>query len=272
MTYRRVSSNPIAAFCFSLIFMALSAAAMPAFAQGLTGLSVSVGADYTVGDYGSAADTKILTIPLKGRYEIGPWALALTIPYIRVDGPGDVVGGGDGAIVTKKGKRQGITTSTVHSGLGDIVAGVSYALLSGPAIPTVDLTGKVKFPTADESKNLGTGEFDYTVLVDAMERFGPIVPYGSIGYRFVGDPAGVDLNNQVLLSLGASVDLSRELTAGLAFDYRTSTTDEAEDPAELSPYLTWKLAPAVKLNVYSVFGLSDGSPNYGGGLQLVLAP
>jgi hypothetical protein len=93
-----------------------------------------------------------------------------------------------------------------------------------------------------------------------------------LGYRFLGDPDGVDLKNQILLGVGAGVDLSRSLTMGLALDYRSSSTGDADDPLEASPYFTWKLAPAFKINVYGLLGLSDGSPDYGGGLKLILAP
>jgi hypothetical protein len=267
MMHRRACSLGIER-AFPILFWAALATA-PAAAQGLTGLSISAGIDYTTGDYGSAADTEIVSFPVTGKLELGPWAVALTIPYIRIDGPGDVVGGG---VVTKKGKERGTTTSTETSGLGDIVGAVTFTLPTPPATPTIDLTGKIKIPTASESKNLGTGEFDYTAQVDVLQRIGPVTPYGTLGYRILGEPDGVDLNNQVLIGVGASVDLSRSFTAGLSLDYRTSSTDQADDPAEATPYVTWSLAPAFKLNVYGLVGLSDGSPDYGGGLKLILAP
>lgn len=271
MSHRSVISSRLAASRGFFIAIALSVAAPGALAAGITGFSLSVGADYTVGDYGSAADTKILSIPVTGKFELGSWIFGLTVPYIRIDGPGDVVGG-DGIIVTKRGKNRGNTTSTVQEGLGDVIVRASYTLLNAPAMPLVDLTGKVKVPTADENKNLGTGEYDYTVLLEAAQKFGSISPYGSIGYRYVGEPDGVHLNNQVLLNVGASVKMTQDVSAGLSFDYRSSTSDETDDPAELTPYVSWKFAPTLKLHLYSVVGLSDGSPDYGGGLQLVLAP
>jgi hypothetical protein len=256
----------------TLVAIAVSAAPATGAADG-SGFSFSGGIDYTTGAYGSTTDTEILSVPFSMKYETERWTFAVTAPYISINGPGDVVGGTDSPIVTKKGKSKGVTTQTEESGLGDIVGAVSYSVVvPNDTLPGVDLTGKIKFPTADESKNLGTGEFDYTLLVDVYQRFGRLTPYAGVGYRVLGEPDGVELNNQFLLGVGASYDLSESLVGGLALDDRTSSSDQSDDPLELTPYLTWKATRSLKFNVYGVLGLSDGSPDYGGGVRLVAAP
>src|SRR4051812_435575 len=77
----------------------LAAAIQPALgAEGLT--TLSVGADYTTGKYGASDSTDILYIPFTGKYEVGPWTAKLVVPWIRITGPGNVVGApGDTVVV-----------------------------------------------------------------------------------------------------------------------------------------------------------------------------
>ena len=59
----------------------------------------------------------------------------------------------------------------------------------------LDLMGRVKFGTADADKGLGTGEQDFTVRADLYKYLEQFTLLGSVGYKFRGDPAGVDLEN-----------------------------------------------------------------------------
>jgi hypothetical protein len=65
---------------------------------------------------------------------------------------------------------------------------------------------------------------------------------------------------------------SESLIGGAALDYRTSSSDQSDDPLELTPYLVWKVSRSMKFNLYAVLGLSDGSPDYGGGARLIVSP
>ena len=85
-------------------------------------------------------------------------------------------------------------------GLGDIVAGVTRNIIDiGSSGTLVDLTGKVKFGTADAGKGLGTGQNDYAVQGDVTQSVtSAISVFGSLGYKFIGSPAGAQLNNVVV--------------------------------------------------------------------------
>lgn len=234
----------------------------------------STGVDYTTGDYGTGTSTDILYIPFTAKYEHGPWFIGLTIPYIRIRGDSSVVGGADGTVITKgNGKTKTVNGSTVpnvttNSGLGDIVGQAGYSFfLNDSTLPLVDLIGKIKFPTADKNQGLGTGEFDYSLQADVSKTFDRWTPFGTVGYRYVGEPSGTHLNNIFFTSLGVSYKLQEQWRAGLIFDYRQSTSDNTADPAELTPFAVWKLRRDVALTGYGVIGLTNGSPDYGAGLQ-----
>ena len=73
----------------------------------------TTGVDYTSGDYGTGSDTNILFIPFTAKYEHGAWFGGVTIPYIRIESDGSVVGGADGTVITKKNGKIGIYACTL---------------------------------------------------------------------------------------------------------------------------------------------------------------
>ncbi len=227
---------------------------------------VSTGFDYSTGDYGETEDTDIYYVPVTVRYLRDPWLVKLTVPWIRIKGPGGVVGGGpDGPVVTGGENRD----RRAESGLGDVVASVSYTV---PALMKpgtfVELTGKVKFGTADEDKELGTGENDYTLQVDVAKRFGDVTPFATLGYRFTGESDEFDLDDVFFVSVGGAYRLSAKTSAGLIYDYREAASRTSDDPQDLVAYLTHKLTGEWGLTAYAAAGLSDGSPDANVGFQV----
>src|SRR5215471_16743727 len=149
----------------ALCALALSMANQSATAADPNPWGLGVGFDYSSGTYGESQSTDILYIPVIGKYEIEDWSFKLTVPYISVRGPGNVIPGLGEVNRTP-------ATVTTQSGLGDIVAAATYILYAGDAsAPGWDLTGKIKFGTADANKGLGTGENDYSVQVDVYKTF-----------------------------------------------------------------------------------------------------
>ncbi len=86
----------------------------------------------------------------------------------------------------------------------------------------------------------------------------------------MGDPEGVDLDNIFLVSVGAVYEFSDHLSAGLVLDYGQATTSNADDAVEMSPFVSWSLNDRLALDIYGLFGFSDGSPDSGGGFQLTV--
>ena len=85
------------------------------------GLSLTTGADFSSGRYGAAADTDILVVPLSLRARKAD-QISATLPYLRLDGPANIVGGGEsGPIVIDPTAP---TPRRVREGLGDLSLGV----------------------------------------------------------------------------------------------------------------------------------------------------
>ncbi len=61
-------------------------------------------------------------------------------------------------------------------------------------LPEVAPYLKIKFPTADQGKGLGTGEFDETVGVDLSKTLFPrFVSYVTLAYTVIGSPGRHEL-------------------------------------------------------------------------------
>ena len=233
-------------------------------------LTVSTGAEYSSGDFGDDQDTDILYVPLSLKYETDHWFARITVPYIRIEGPGDVVGGTQGTVIT--GEPQGGRETDRESGIGDIVTSLTYVVNPrSEGVPIVELTGKVKVPTADEDENLGTGETDYTAQVDLIQSFGRFTPFATLGYRFLGDSSEFDLDDTAFGSVGFSYRATDRTQLGVAFDFRQASTSGTDDPQEAVLFGSVKLSKRLKLSPYVVLGLSDGSPDYASGFSVSLS-
>ena len=269
------------------------------------GFIASVGGDYSKGDYGSSESTNVFYMPFTASYETGAFTYGLTVPWIRVSGPGNIVpggfggagaGGGDGGIgafgcagdsrkgaskaadsgpcagVTNSGSGGTGTSATriTESGLGAIVAGATYNVIDQEDTSgwIVDLNGRVKFGTASASRGLGSGKTDYAVQANVDKYFGaPCVSVG-LGYKWLGEPTGVSYDNVVYGSLGGGYKFSKDTSFGASYDWATAAVDGAMRPEVLSIYGSHFITNNYKLNGVLYSGLSDSSPDVGGGLTL----
>jgi len=248
-------SRRIAALCAGL------ALACTAQAQEDSPLTLGAGLHYSSGDYGTGNTTRIASLVATARYDAGPWTYRAAVPYLRVDGDTSVIPG-VGPV------RGGTASSRTESGLGDIVLGATYAAYYDAASTFgVDLAGKVKLPTADESKGLGTGEPDFVFLVDFYRSFDRVTGFAGIGYHILGDAPGLPLNNVWSASLGASYRLDQRDSAGLSLDGRERAAPGSARQRELTGFFTRKLDRFWKAQLYALIGLADGSPDWGFGLS-----
>ncbi len=232
-------------------------------AEGLT--TLSIGADYSSGNYGLSDTTRVFYLPVTAKNEAGRWVLKLVVPYIRITGPSNVVGAPENQVILPNG---GFARRT-ESGLGDVVANAFYNVFDGRNTPLgLDFGAKIKFGTADDSRGLGTGKNDFSLQADFFKAIGAFTPFGTLGYRRYGDPAGVDLRNVVYGTIGSSYRMSQPTTVGLAYDWRDRIVQGGARVSELTAYISRKLSSDWKLQVYAVKGFTNASPDFGAGSAL----
>ncbi len=256
------------------LFAALSLLAISCPSVAEDQLSLGTGFDYSSGTYGNATSTDILYIPVTGKYESDRLTLKLTVPYIRVTGPGGVVRGMGRTGMTSVGGSRARTgggmmstgSSTSNAGLGDITTSAAYNVYSDDAL-AFDLVGNIKLGTANASKGLGTGKNDYSAQIDGYYTSEETTLFGTAGYKVYGSPvAGVTLNNTPYFTIGASEKLSNTSSAGVMLDMAKSSNIFSADQREVTVYLSQKLTPDIKVQAHALKGFSNGSPDFGGGV------
>lgn len=248
----------------SLLMYSISMVPLSSYAEGK--LSLTSGVDYSTGKYGQSEATDITYIPFIAKYDTGNTTLKLTVPWVKITGPGDVVGGNTPIVIGSSNRP--ITT---ESGLGDIVFSATQTIAQfGESNPLLlELTGKVKFATASSSKGLGTGENDYIVTLDAYKSISTAVTiFGDVGYKILGDPSGINLNNVWYGSAGFAYKLSPATSAGMMMDIRQATLNTSQPLRELTVFLTHKFNANYKLQTYLTSGNTDASTDLAGGLML----
>jgi hypothetical protein len=163
-----------------------------------------------------------------------------------------------------------------QSGLGDVTASAFFIVLDpAESVIGLDLGGKVKFATADRDKCLiTTGENDYSAQAELYQTFGRLSPYLTLGWTKKGDPelrdgtctklgGRTNFENPWYLGIGFSYKLSDATSAGLSYDFRQKLLAGSDPVSEASLFVSQKLAPNFKLQVYGIAGFSDNSPDWG---------
>jgi hypothetical protein len=242
-----------------LFLLCLLAFAPPAHATDNAGTSLTVGVEHSTGDYGQASDTTITSIPFTLKLGSRPWQFALTVPYLEVDGPGNVT--------RDLGRFRGAGTPRHTSGLGDIVGAATrtFGFAEGTSL---DLTARVKLGTADESDGLGTGENDLHLQADITRSMGSLTPFATLGYKILGDPPGIDLNNVFYLALGASRKLDDQRSVALTWYGQQKAVAGGSAQSELSGSYTVRFGGQWRAQFYGMLGLAAGSPDFGAGAFL----
>jgi len=243
---------------------------------------------YMSGDFGTASTTTITYLPLSIRRLFDAGDITLIIPYISITGSGAVTvlsgvpnrtsgsgatgsgssgGGGQGK---GKGKKPGTVspsdpTESTDSGLGDIILRGRYYLLDerGP-FPTLALTGRIKFPTADADRGLGTGKFDEGLGLEVTKKLiGNWIGFLDLGYTFIGDPPTANLRNQWNYDLGLGYYFTKDLLGSFYYEEWRALVEGLSNPRDLLFAMNYKATSVLRFNASLLVGLSDGAPDYG---------
>ena len=228
-------------------------------------VTLGTGVEVASGTYGGDADIEDLYVPLSVTLDYGNIAFRVTVPYLSVRAP-------EGTAITGPGGEPipGTGDIVTNSGLGDVIGSVTvYDVVRSKRLGVaLDLTGSVKLGTADEAKGLGTGETDFTVQADLLKFLDQATLLASVGYRFRGDPAGVDLEDSLLASVGGIYKFSPEVRGGLIFDYRESSIRDRDSIRELYGFMSRRVNDEWKLQLFVLAGFTDSSPDWGAGIHV----
>lgn len=169
--------------------------------------------------------------------------------------------------------RQELTFETAglskdgHYGLSDSVLGTKYIFLKETARrPGIGGSFELKLPTGDESRGLGSGEFDYDLRLRAQKTWGWFTAIGNAGYTFVTDPefGGVTTSteNVWLLTFGQEYQVAKrtKLLSELYFVSR----EEPSGSNRLAANIGFKHKLLDNLTIHAAIGKSVRESNRGG--------
>lgn len=255
---------------------------------------VSVGANYSQGDYGDVEDTKVISAPVAIRYRKGNFTMRVSLPYVSIEGPGtlldtpqgrDVSGGGSnsgsgsgsggsgssghggGDDATPGGTVATGTFANRRSGIGDVAVTLGYSFDLGETT-YLDVTGRIKAPTAAKSKGLGTGKVDVTVGGDLVQDIGNLSLYAGARRRFTGKPTGSTLRDVWGAGGGASYRFSGGTLIGADYDWQQGSSPGTGASSEVTGWIGFGLSDRMRLQVYGSTGFTTNSADFAGGLTL----
>lgn len=214
-------------------------------------VGIATGINVTNGSYGGTAEIEDVDVPLVFSIDHERWAATVRIPYLSVS--------------TTEGGQ-----TTTETGLGDVTASLTVfdVLSNWERGLALDVTGAVKFGTADADKGLGTGENDVSVYIDGYRFFDRVTLLGSVGHRWRGSTPDAPLNDVLLATVGATFRAASDALFGMTFDYRESSLEDSSDIQELRAFASLPLGATWVLECHAFTGFTDSSADWGGGIAV----
>lgn len=232
-----------------------------------TRMSLTVGLGYDQGDFGTLEISKAVYVPFTLRYTAPQFDIGVSSSFVRLHAP-------DGVRLI-----DGVPTPTVpggpplrESGIGDTVVRSRFYLVNdrgpGTSSPSITPFARLKIPTAASDRGLGTGRADFGFGVEVDKDFGPAFLFGDLGYTIVGKVRGLGLRNRSTASVGIGKPLSDSVTVSGMLDWRRSIVIGNPNPTDLVGVLSYKLNSSTTVSPNAFVGLTDGSSDFGAGVQM----
>jgi hypothetical protein len=126
---------------------------------------------------------------------------------------------------------------------------------------------RLKLPTGNENRGLGTGATDVELGIDLLQRHGALNWLFDAGYTLVGNSLGSKPRNVLRLGGGVSVPFGiDERSSGYVYlENRTNRYKNTDDQRSLAVGVSTSLDDAKRLRVSGslFFGLSDSTEDLG---------
>jgi hypothetical protein len=253
--------------CLPALILALALLPSP-YSLAETRSDVRLLPAYFTGDFGNSFDTDITYVPLIWSLRSERQSLRVIVPWLVVhtDEPIQIVGGD---IV-----QVGSGGFTEASGPGDVVSIYEYYPMLGnprasPGRPWIAAGFRIKAPTADEEKGLGTGELDYGPQLSIAQPLGTAwFLFGEAAYVVRGDPEGVDFRNTLWLSGGCQLRIGADSMLSVALDHRESAIENRPAAEDVTLGFDRRLSSRVTFRSAGYVGLSETAEDYGLSLGL----
>ena len=244
---------------------------------------------YSSGNFGTDTTSEFVYVPFSLRRYFRDGDVAVVIPFVSVttDGATTLVGGQPTQIRGNCFRKNGtefrfdkpdcvallnsgqigteqVTRRETHSGLGDIILrGRYYLVEEHDYVPLIALTGRLKIPTASAGKGLGTGALDHGYGIEMSKLIGEKwLAFLDGGYNFIGDPDGVELQNQYWYDVGAGYYFTKNLLGSVYFEEYRALVPGLVNIRDFFFAMNYKASAAWRINGGVAVGVSNGAPDY----------
>jgi len=242
---------------------AIVCAAMSSAAAYAKDWKFSSSVNYDTGKYGTPDRINSVYVPfaLKRYYRDG--AVSVTVPYLRQSSTGQITRVDGQPVRVARGNA--ILDASAESGLGDILVRGAYTLTrEKPQSFDLALACKVKLPTGDKNKGLGTGKTDWGAGLEFAKEASPRWTLLADGYyTFIGDPVGINFKDQIALDMGFTRALDKSLALTVLYETRNALVNGNANPASVSGTLSYSASGDAQFFGGLALGLSNGSPDAG---------
>lgn len=251
---------------------------------------IGMSPSYSSGNFGTNTTSEFVYVPFSVRRYFRDGDVSLVIPFVSVtsNGTATLVGGQPiqtlpGRCLKKGGTEidtdkpecltllnagQGVAGQAAqrvtNSGLGDIILrGRYYLVEERDYVPLIAITGRLKIPTASEGKGLGTGALDHGYGIEISKLIGEKwLAFLDGGYNFIGNPDGVELQNQYWYDIGAGYYFTKNLLGSVYFEEYRALVPGLVNIRDLFFAMNYKASSAWRFNGGVAVGLSNGAPDY----------
>lgn len=240
---------------------------------------------YSSGNYGTSTTSSFFYAPISIRRFFKDGDVAIVIPFVTAttDGGTTLVGGnavrvdnsgpgsgsstgcsnsgpGSGNCLTGRAPGQNVT----ESGLGDIILRGRYYLVEEKDwTPLIAITGRLKLPTADESRGLGTGKMDEGVGTEVSKRLGDNwITFLDGGFNIIGRPDGLNLRNQWWYDVGGGYYFAKNLLGSVYFEEYRSLVSGTQNIRDVFFGMSYRASTEWRFNGGVAVGLSNGAPDH----------
>jgi hypothetical protein len=177
-------------------------------------------------------------------------------------------GSGSGGLGQSQDGRESDISSS-QSGIGDVSIEAGYiALREGKFSPQVKALLYIQFPTADEDKGLGTGEFTEGVGLELSKWFDDRYTYAESKYNFQGSSSELALKDFVSYEGGVAYQVTDRFRPAVLVKGATAPSDYSSSLAEARLKADYRLTGRASIEGYLTAGLTGDSSDFGAGISV----
>lgn len=224
-----------------------------------TTIAVASGFDYSSGKYGDQDSTQLLVIPLSISAETISWIYGANVPYLLVRSDDRVLVTDTGIFVGNA--AAGAARLQTIRGPADLTTFATYKVPETDAGWLIDLTGRLKWPTASRAKGFSTGKVDYGVQMNLARRLDRYTPHAKVAYQVRRGEIDDQLKNGWAANVGVKRRLGDSTSVDFTYEYRQPSSGFGFKQSEVSIAFGYTFSANWRAVIYGVKGLADGSPD-----------